>query len=323
MIMPKLSLETFVAVAPLLGQAQESRAGIREAQDNSLVDRLQAGSSVRLSSGEASGSRFYVAPLDILVGEGAGGRLRFQLAELNGTGIGGLTNMSLEAVGATLQSFSVIPGCLPESDEGSPPLVVIASSGREDRKNPRINRLFYEKVLYVEALKQGFETHRGEGVEITGWDLLSQRSSWRPERPAIVLGHLRELAEAMTCDEKGRLRLFGNPVTATVNDRFCLNVFNRFDEQVDLDRWFTANRCFLAGSDKGTAYGLSNRYLAGQAKGRFPHVDREIPFEHATTREELLGRVIERVRAGRRSVIKPQATGLGHGIEFFLEEGES
>jgi len=137
-----------------------------------------------------------------------------------------------------------------------------------------------------------------------------------------VLGHFRELAEATTCDADGRLRFLGAPVSATINDRFCLNLAKRYDHRIDLERWFTANRCFVAGADKGAAYDLSNRFLAEAPATAFPSVDRAIPFDWARSADELFDTVRRWLRQGRRPVIKPQATGLGHGIEFFLDPNE-
>jgi len=83
-----ISLDTLVAVSPLLGEEQEDRAAIREAQDPALVERVGAAASAPLPRRAAEGRHFVVAPLDILVSRGPDGRPRFQLAELNGTGIG-------------------------------------------------------------------------------------------------------------------------------------------------------------------------------------------------------------------------------------------
>ncbi len=305
----------------MFGEAQESRAAVRERQDHSLVDRMGSHASSFMPSAALARRHFFVAPLDILVHRDSWGRPRFQVAELNGTGIGGLTNMTEPAVASVLDAFSEIPDVLPVSDEGSPPLIVIASSGRENREAPRVNRLFYEKILYADAIARGFAC-LGERCDLLSWDQLARMGTWQPTRPTVVLGHLRELAEAITCDAQGRLRLFGSPVSATVNDRFCMNLVKRFDSQIDLDRWFTANRCFVAGADKATAYDFFNRYNATRAPGAFPLVDHAIPFARAHSRVELIETVLAWVRAGRRTVIKPMATGLGHGIEFFLDADE-
>jgi hypothetical protein len=78
--------------------------------------------------------------------------------------------------------------------------------------------------------------------------------------PVIVLGYIKELLQELALESDGRLSLFERPVSAAVNDRFCLNVLSRFMHQVDLGRLHTMNRCFMAGADKGTAYALLNEY---------------------------------------------------------------
>src|SRR5262249_53395443 len=112
----------------------------------------------------------------------------------------------------------------------------------------------------------------------------------------------------------------GRPVTAGVNDRFCLNVLSRFGHQVDLNRFATLNRCFLAGADKGVAYGLLNEYARAHPDRPFPgHVE----FVRVDGRAALITGVGDWLRRGRKVVIKPQGTGLGHGLEFFLDPDES
>ncbi len=317
-----VSLDTLVAVAPMLGQAQEDRSSIRDAQDPVLLERLWAEASTPMPHDAAEGHDFFVAPLDILVSRDADGAPRFQLAELNGTGIGGLTNMTLPAVRAILDAMAEIPDALPHSDDGHPPLVVIASSGRENRKAPRVNKLYYEKILYADAIARGFQMIHGESTQILGIDQIVKAGEFHPDRPTIVLGHFRDLAEATSCDRDGRLRMFDAPVSATINDRFCLNLAKRYGHRIDPDRWFTANRDYLAGADKGTAYRANNRFFDHVEPDDFPHIDTHIPFEHAETRDELVATVLRWLRDGRRPVIKPQGTGLGDGIEFFLDPHE-
>src|SRR5439155_18901010 len=47
-----------------------------------------------------------------------------------------------------------------------------------------------------------------------------------------------------------------------------------------------------------------------------------VRFARARNREELVAGVLRWLRQGRRTVIKAQGTGLGHGIEFFLDPEE-
>src|SRR5262249_3107224 len=120
-------------------------------------------------------------------------------------------------------------------------------------------------------------------------------------------------------ESDGRVTLMERPVTAAVNDRFCLNLVSQYDWRVDLARFATMNRCFLAGSDKGVAYCLLNEHLDDHPGRHFP---RRVQFARARSGDELVATVLAWLQHGRRTVIKPQGTGLGHGIEFFLAPDE-
>src|SRR5437763_252400 len=86
------SVEKAIAAAPMLGHRLEDRSRIRTAQDPQLLAAFQRASTIPLST-PAQQALFLVAPLDILV-EGDGEARRFHITEVNGTGIGGLTNLS-------------------------------------------------------------------------------------------------------------------------------------------------------------------------------------------------------------------------------------
>jgi len=305
-----ISLETLLGVSPMLGHRLEDRAGVRAAQERSLVRGWQRASTARLRNA-AQRDFFCVAPLDIMVSEQDGAK-QFHVLELNGTGIGGLTNLSGEAVSCVLDGLACMARALPGAD----PVVLVAVSGKESAQTPRLNKLMHEKVLYAEALKRGFdESGRGAAV-CTFPHLLQQR--FHHGRPTIVLGYIKELLEGLELDACGRLMLAGRPVTAAVNDRFCLNVLQRFHHRVDMEHFLPMNRCFLAGADKGTAYALVNEFLAQSYHRAFAATD----FVQCHDRASLIDTVLRWVRAGKPAVIKPQGTGLGHGIEFFMDMAE-
>jgi hypothetical protein len=310
----QVSLETLVGVSPMLGHNLEDRSRIRNAQDLALIHELQASSSVRLRH-PAEAEYFCVAPLDILVCEHEG-RKQFHLIEINGTGIGGLTNLSGQAVSAVLEGLSDMARDL----KGDSPVVLVASSGKENDQSPRMNRLVHEKVLYVEALKRGFDYSGREPAVLTMPHLLRKPEAIQTGKPTIVLGYIKDFQDHLKLDNDGRLSLMGRPVDAGINDRFCLNVVQQFGGRVDLSRFLTMNRCFLAGADKGVAYTLLNEFLA---RHRFPSVPDRVEFARAHDRQTLIATVLDWVRQGRKAVIKPQGTGLGHGIEFFLSQEET
>jgi hypothetical protein len=308
-----LSLDTVIAAAQLLGHKLEDRARIRDAQDLGLLEKFQKASAVPLSD-PAQGPMFVVAPLDILVVDDGGGK-RFHITEINGAGIGGLTNLPVPVIETVLAGLTEMAGDLP----GPSPLVLVASSGLESSRHPRRNHLVHEKVLFAEALQHGFAARGARARILTMAHLADDAEALRTNQPAVVLGYIKEFLNELTLGADGRLALLGRPVTAGVNDRFCLNVVSRFGGQVDLNHFATMNRTFLVGADKGAAYGLLNEYARDHPGPLFP---RRIEFGRAESRPALIAGVVDWLRRGRPVVIKPQGTGLGHGLEFFLDPGE-
>lgn len=311
--MLQLSMDTLLAASPLLGHELEDRTPIREAQDLQLVRQWQDVSSLPLHNDDQQ-QLFSVAPLDLLVTE-AGGEKEFHLLELNGTGIGGLTNLSTDAVNAVLRGMSDMAMWQQQSE--AQPLVLIASSGKESEENPRLNRLIHEKLLYAEALKQGFEREGLSATIATTPGLARDASPLQSSQPAIVVGYIKEFLDTLQVADDGTLTLYGRRVTGAINDRFCLNVLHQFEGLVDLSRLMTMNRCHLAGADKGVAYDLLNDYLQMHPSRCFPS---QVHFDITHSREELIETVLDWRKRGLQPVIKPHGTGLGHGIEFFLTD---
>lgn len=308
-----VSLETILAASPLLGHELEDRSSIRLSQDRDLYELLIEQTAHPLRS-RSQRNLFCVAPLDILVSE-ADGRKRFHLLELNGTGIGGISNMPDAIVQCVMDSLSECSGMYNNPDG----LVLLAVSGKESAENPRLNRLMHEKLLFVEAMREGLTGRFGSCDVASVSQLAAQVDEPRMARPTVVIGYMKDLMEALKIDEHGRLWMHGRPVMGAVNDRFCRNVMQRFDEQVDLNLLKTFNRCFAAGSDKGIAYGLLDEYVHEHPHPSLPD---DVLFAHAGSRDQLIDTVLDWLRLGRQVVIKPHGTGLGHGIEFFFSREE-
>jgi hypothetical protein len=309
-----MSLETVIAASPMLGHLLEDRSGIRNRQEPELVDLFREAGTIELSNSEQQ-HLFLVAPLDLLVVE-VDGRKQFHITETNGTGIGGLTNLPLDVVATVLDGLTEMAMRLPEPNA----LVLVAISGMESNKNPRHNHLVHEKMLYAEALKRGFEKRGHQAKVLTMAQLENDPKAIYTDQPTIVLGYIKELLNSLGMNRDGRLHLFGRPVDGAVNDRFCLNVLSRFGHQVDMTRFATMNRCFVAGADKGKAYELLNEFAAQNKNDHFPA---RIKFSRASNRPALIAAVLNWMREGRKAVIKAQGTGLGHGIEFFLDPEEA
>jgi len=304
-----LSLETLVAASPLLGHELEDRRSIQEGQEPDLVAHVTSVASQRLST-PLQRQDFVVAPLDLLVSRDASGGVGVHLLELNGTGIGGVTNLPPAAIDAILAALEEIAGRL-DDPAG---VVAVAVSGRESRTNPRANRLIHEKLLFVDALRAGLERRFGR-AEVRCLPAAPDPGP-RVTRPTVVLGYIKDLLAAATVDSTGGIRLLGRRLMAAVNDRFCGNLVQRFaGDGLDPGSFLPINRCYTAGSDKGIAYRMVNSFLAGQ-----PHrLAAGMVHAHAHTRDEIVALVAEWLALGRKTVIKPHGTGLGHGIEFFLD----
>jgi len=310
----QISMDTLIGAAPLLGHGLEDRSDIRERQDWGLVQWLQSHSSTPLRD-ESQKHLFCVAPLDVVVTQSEQGK-QFNILEINGTGIGGLTNLSGHAISAVLEDLCDFAGDLSAPDA----LVLVACSGMESEQAPRLNKLIHEKILYAEALKRGFDYSGRPARVVTMTQLLQDPATLPQDQPTIVLGYMKQFLGQLETDASGRLLLLGRQVHAAINDRFCLNVVHELGEQLDLEQFTPLNRCFLAGADKGVAYRLLNDFLARGPRACMP---RRVRSVHAHDRAELIATVLNWVRAGRRCVIKPQGTGLGDGIEFFLAAGEA
>src|SRR5439155_2063558 len=158
---------------------------------------------------------FCVAPLDVLVTETDGGK-RFHIIEINGTGIGGLTNLPGAVVGSVLDGLCGWAQQMADPDA----LVLVASSGKECARAPRMNKLLHEKILYAEALRRGFEFAGRPAEVLTTVHIDRNRAALPARGPAIVLGYIKDFLERLDVDAQGKLHLMGRRVHAAVNDRF-------------------------------------------------------------------------------------------------------
>jgi len=309
----KISMDTVIATSPLLGQELEDRRPIGAAQDKRIARRFAFATATPLRS-PTQRDLFCVAPLDVLVSE-RDTRKQFHLLELNGTGIGGLTNLTDRVVCDVLESLAETCSTFDDPDG----VVLLAVSGKESARQPRLNRLMHEKLLFVDAIRQGLSRRFGHS-EATNLEMLRRSAPGRCQtQPAVVLGYIKELLDELTVDFDGSVWLHGRRVIGAVNDRFCRNMLQRFEERVDMTQMRTFNRCFAAGSDKGIAYGLMNEYSQAHPQ---PWLPSQIRHAHADNRLNLIETVLDWLACGRQTVIKPHGTGLGHGIEFFLDSHE-
>ena len=310
----QLSFETVVAASPMLGHRLENRASIRKQQDLQLIQRLQESSTVPLRNASQQDS-FVVAPLDILVSR-QDGRIQFHIIELNGSGIGGVSNMPAQVVAAVVESLRRVARSCWEQET----VLLLPVSGKECNRAPRLNKLMHEKLIFAEALQQGMVDAGSDADIVTLEGLQNGSQSLRDGSSAVVLGYIKDFLNACEVDLNGCVSLFGRRVVGAVNDRFCLNLISQFKNQIDLTKFIPFNGTYIAGGDKGVAYSLLDEYLVHQPSALFP---RRVNYSHAFNRAELIDSVVQWLRSGLKPVIKPHGTGIGHGIDFFLEHEES
>lgn len=306
-----IGLPTLIALAPMLGHRLDDRKVIARRQASDLASRFARASEIPFPA-EVDLKDFFVAPLDILPFRRAGQR-RFQLLELNGTGIGGLTNMPIDLVEEILNTIGEIGNYC----EGPAPLVVVASSGREAVGERMPSHLLHEKFLFVDRIAQALEGRLGD-VEILALDTLVANGGWRgSSRPTVLLGYTRELVSHtnVIC---GMPRVFGRRVAGIVNDRFLFNLRAAYGA-LDVDAFLPANRCYEAGADKAAAYGHVNSFVNSfAARNSFDEVGAAIHFDVCKDAESLIEIVRARLSRGEQIVVKPSGTGHGDGIEFFF-----
>ncbi len=311
----QLNFETVVAASPMLGHKLENRASIRQRQDLKLVEQLQEASTLPLRSADQQTS-FVVAPLDVLVSRDAG-KVKFHIIELNGTGIGGVSNMPSHVVASVAESLRRSARSCWEPDS----VLLLPVSGKECNESPRLNKLIHEKLIFAEAMQAGLAAAGGGEADIlTLQGLQAGTQGYRAGASTVVIGYIKDFLDACEIGDDGCVYLFGRCVTGAVNDRFCLNLISKFKDEIDLTRFTAINGTYIAGGDKGAAYSLLDEHLVHQPSDSFPA---RVNHAHAFERKQLVSTVLRWLRLGRRPVIKPHGTGIGHGIEFFLDRDES
>lgn len=303
----QLDIETLTSAWTLLGHRLDDRTAIRHRQDASLTRRYLDTSRQPLADAEQE-LDFVCAPLDLLIDE-VDGRLRFHILEINGTGFGGITNLPPAVLRPILDSLRQVGTSLTEPDG----VVLLGISGKEDPERPRMNHLMHEKLLFGQALLRGLrQTH--PYAHLTTADHTLAGHSLKPG-PTVILGYMKDLIDQIEV-RQGRLAYQGRPISGILNDRFCVNTLDHFGVAANLEHFRPINTCFLAGSDKATAYRLIREAVRGTPDAvRMPGTDFEIVYD----RSQLITAVQGWLAAGRPAVIKPHGTGIGHGIEFFLD----
>lgn len=303
----QLSLETLMDTSPLLGVAFEDRRHLRSRQHNGLLALVQKNGSVHLNRP----GRFYFGCLDFLV-SGSGHGKRFHPIEFNGTGMAGVFSISTPAIQGILKTLRQAAEFLP----GRTPLFLAPLSGTQNIGSSASSSWLYERMFYAEAIREGMRRLHGRAKLLTLPEIVSW-NGFSLDQPTVVLGHHKDFIQHLSCLD-GQIYLFDQPVSGAMRDQFCDNLFSYFrarDEQVNPATFYPVNPIYPLGGDKGFFYGLLNRFLA---RNSFKGLPEQVLYSHACNWEQLIAQVRGQLAAGRKVVIKPHASGLGRGIDFFV-----
>lgn len=304
-----MNIATLVGAAGLFGHALEDRRRIAHRQEPDLVDRVVIGSATLLSPA-ARKVPFLAAPMDILPYRMADGRRACQLLELNGSGMAGMLNMPYRVVSMILGYMEQFAQSIANKD----PLILVSFSG--DPKEGKENKMIHEKMLYADALVRGF-FKAGKLAEVLALPDLEQGVALPESGPTIVLGFTRQILKKLKVVD-GKVTLKGRVVNVAVNDRLTRSMAKRYGHHnLVAQGLLSLNASYDAGADKHVAYGHLNDFLAKQKKGS---VCQPVDFEMAKEGKELRAAVLRRLREGKATVIKPQGTGHGDGIDFIFPD---
>lgn len=303
----RLSLSTFLALAPLLGASLEDRSSVRLQQDETLSFQLLQSSGVRLPP-SVERRRLVLASFDVLV-EQHPGRTRFFPVELNGTGVGGLTNCHpalLRLVERSLDEHVVGP---------SAPLtwlVPYASS----RPSAQLNHLFHERALLAQALVDRLVAEHGRGRVSTARQLLDG-SRIDPNEPLVVLAAGAPLLSQVHVVD-GALLLGSRRLDAVLHDSVWARLDAALGGQLGVGALAPLNDLDPVTTSKAAMYAVWNQLVADGVDAAFP------PLSHRTCADlpELESVVTAALEAGQPVVVKPLACGLSRGIDFFLDRRE-
>lgn len=302
-----ISLSTLIQTSSLLGLRLEDFSPVRERQNQSLVEELQKESTVSLVNPDQK-KHFYLSAIDFLAYDD-GNEKKFKFTEINGSGFTGLSNISIPNIQTVIKELQTIPKHI--NDEV--PVVIVPCSGTKAISTSGRPSLMYEKILFAQAIKEGFEKERGSADLVTLYDIV-QAGPFKPTKPTVVIGYLIDLMEYLSCID-GKMYFLGFPLSGATHDRFCDNLINAFKDEIDLNQFYSINNLFYITSDKGTAYKFFHEFRKTRD---FKSFDKEFDFARVFNRKELIDAVLDRVKAGKRTVIKPHGAALGRGIEFFV-----
>lgn len=254
--------------------------------------------------------RFYLGSIDYLVG-GEPNAPVFYPIEMNGSAVIGASSLPFFALNAITDEFTRLGERLSQK---SAPLMMIPFSRGGNAKTPI--KALHERILYAQAVKQGFLNQSCAGRIVTSAELLSE--GWKsPETPTVVLGYIHDLLPLIAA-QPDRLDLNQRRLDAMTHDQFCDILFQQAPASFrNCLSYEPINRIFQASSDKTLFFDWYNQFISARPS---PFLSGPLWARACDSEESLIQCISEALESGRRVVIKPRASALGRGIEFFLSK---
>lgn len=306
-MLTRLSVPTLVQTSALFTAALEDRAHVRDAQELGLLPPaiLDPAASGGIPIAPENRHTFYYGCVDFMPYTHAG-QTAFAMLELNGTGMGGLTNLPEPVQAAILGELGHAAWALPGADPA--PWVLCPLS------RPTNRGLIHERVLAGQALAEGLARRFGAARLA----LCARLDDADPGAPAVILGFPDELRDQLATRD-GRLTLAGRPIHGVMRDQFCQHIRDDLGDALQPDSFHAINEIYRVSASKVATYEHYNAFLAAQP--------RDLPagpieFTSAWSRDELVARVRDARAQGRGTVIKPHASGAAKGIEFFFPNSD-
>lgn len=302
-----VSFSTILELSPILGLNLIEFKNIRDAQDQNMLEEIIEETTIMIENSSKLDD-YYFGCLDYLVYE-ENNKKYYSFLEFNGTTSVLFSTIPLKTLDKMLMGLSE---CV-QNIKDSVPVVMIPISTVPNKHGFIISKFYHERMLIAEYLKRGLQKYFGRGKIVNLKDLLRQ-NSFNPSEPTIVMGHINEFSQIFKCIDE-RLCIFEQPISLSIQDRTCHKIFTEYQGKIKEDAFIVVNGIYSFGGNKAQAYYMHNSFIENNY---FKGFDKPICFEIANTKEELITKVIQKVRDGKQIVIKPCALGSGKGLCFFL-----
>lgn len=302
-----LSLSTLIEVSPILGLFFDNRSRIRADQKEEIYSRIQEKTTLTLKNPEQK-ELYYFGCLDFLVYE-KNGEKKFNFLEFNGTSIGGLLSTPLDIYEKMLLEL----GEATKYIKDPVPVIMIPFFTTLKETGAPVSKIFHERIVIAEYIKQALIKQHG-AAQIVALPELLKLNYFKPRIPTIVIGHIKHFMPVLNCIHD-RLCLFQQPISLSIQDNVCSKLFRFYKDSIKPDSFIAINPTYIFAANKGTAYNMFNEFIKDNY---YPSLNVPIDYVNAYSREELINIVLDSLKKGKKLVIKPHASGIGKGVDFFF-----